>query len=498
MPLLEIQNLDKSYERPVLVDFDFTLQAGETHALMGSNGAGKSTLARIICGLTLPDHGKLLLKNQPFTPCGRNEATEAGVVMVMQELNLFPNLSIAENLFFSRLPQTAGFIAVKKLRQQAQAALAQVNLQSLDPETPVGALGIGQQQLIEIAAALAQNCEVLILDEPTASLTAPETEILFRQITQLQERGVGILYISHRMDEIRRIANRVTTMRDGRRIGTHDVRTVTIPQIIREMSGSDLVAKSSMQQDRTGAPIVLEVEKLKVPPLLKEVSFSLHEGEILGLAGLVGSGRTELLKALYGAAPRSGGQIRLRGEPVDFAHPEDAVRAGIGMVPEDRKDEGLLLHQSVRENASLASLSHYARLGWINREKENAIVASGCAQSAVKFDTLEQAISKLSGGNQQKVVLLRWLLRDCSILLLDEPTRGIDISGKENLYALLRGLADKGKSLLVVSSEMEELMLLCDRIAVLSGGRISAEFTPDTWSRETLTEAAFQAHLAST
>lgn len=494
MPLLETRKLCKAYSQPVLIDFDFELESGEVHALMGSNGAGKSTLARILCGLTKFDHGEVRLDGQAFFPDGRKSAADKGVVMVMQELNLIPTLSVAENLFFTRLPHKSGFIATGRLHEQTREALARVNLQSIDPDRSTASLGIGQQQLLEIAIALTQKCRVLILDEPTAALTDPEIEILFQQIRILKGQGVGIIYISHRMDEIRRIADRVTTLRDGRRIQTHSARTVSISEIIREMSGHDLRQNIAYRRLLDQAPTVLEVDQLTAPPL-RDISLKLRQGEILGVAGLVGSGRTELLRAIYGADKISSGMVYLRGKPMRFRHPADAVAAGIGMVPEDRKDEGLLLQQSIRNNASLANLMRYSRFGRIDHKQEITATASGCNRLSVKHHHLEQIAAELSGGNQQKVVLLRWILRDCNILLLDEPTRGIDIAAKEAIYSLLRELADNGKSLIIVSSELEELTLLCDRIAVLSGGRITDEFTPDTWSHQALTQAAFKAHL---
>lgn len=492
--LIRSEGLHKAYAVPVLKDFAFTLRSGEVHALVGSNGAGKSTFAKILCGLTQPNRGTLYLSGDPFAPRTRQEAATAGIVMVMQELNLLPTLSIAENLFLDRLPRLFGCIRKAELHRLAGAALEAVNLGELDPDLPTGRLGVGKQQLVEIASALARQCRVLILDEPTAALTDPEIEELFRHVRRLRESGVGILYISHRMDEIRRIADRVTVLRDGRCIATHQARDLDLDQVIREMAGKTLVSTRPQQRSLEDHPTLLEVRDLMAPPAVHGVSFSVKSGEILGIAGLVGSGRTELLRALFGADRHLSGQIRVAGSPVTIRDPSDAVAAGIGMIPEDRKGQGLLLERSVLLNATLNTLQAESRAGIINRKHQLAAVEQGCRDLEVQLNRLGQPIASLSGGNQQKVILIRWLLRGCRILLLDEPTRGIDIAAKEMIYGLLRSLACEGKALVMVSSELVELMALCDRIVVLSAGRLTGTFTPETWSTALLTEAAFSGY----
>ncbi len=494
--LLQVTQLHKSYNVPVLIDFDIELRRGEVHALMGSNGAGKSTLAKILCGLTPRNSGQILLDSQAHAPSNKQEASDAGIVMVMQELNIIPTLTVAENLFFHKLPRKRlGVINRNQLHHDARTALARVKLDDLDPNRPAGELGVGQQQLIEIAASLTQECKLLILDEPTAALTDPEIETLFAQINRLTEEGVAILYVSHRMDEIRRIADRVTVMRDGKRISTYDTKDVSQKTLVSEMAGKEIWTSTSTPRDLSAAPIVLEAKTLSAPPLVQDLSFQLKKGEILGIAGLVGSGRTECLRTLFGANPIASGQILVNGTPTQIKHPHDAVAAGIGMIPEDRKEDGLLLDQSIRFNATLSTHDLYSNKGYLNTTQETEATRAACTQLEVKYDSTEQAIRELSGGNQQKIVLLRWILRDSEILLLDEPTRGVDVAAKESIYALLRDLVAQGKSILIVSSELLELMALCDRIAAYSGGRIVQEFTPDTWTQESITEAAFQAYL---
>jgi len=495
-PLLKVTGLHKAYNVPVLIDFDIELRTGEVHALMGSNGAGKSTLAKILGGLTPYDSGEMSLDGKRHAPQHKSDATAAGVVMVMQELNVIPTLSIAENLFFHRLPARWGIVSKNQLRADALASLKTVQLEHLDPDTRAGDLGVGQQQLIEIAAALTQRCKLLILDEPTAALTDPEIETLFAQITALKQKGVGILYVSHRMDEIRRIADTVTVMRDGRRISSRPTSAARQETIVSEMAGKDIWFEQRQGRDLPEGDIALEVKSLRAAPLIKDLSLQLRRGEILGLAGLVGSGRTECLRAIFGADPRQGGEVIVDDKSQLFAHPADAVKAGIGMVPEDRKRDGLLLSQSILHNASLAAPDLYSKSGLIDRRTEIAATLRGADQIEIKRDSIEQSVAELSGGNQQKVVMLRWLLRDSDILLLDEPTRGVDVAAKESIYRLLRQLAQEGKSILIVSSELLELIALCDRIAAFSGGRITETFTPDTWSPEKITQATFSAYLS--
>jgi ribose transport system ATP-binding protein len=494
-PLLRVRGLGKRYAAPVLADVDFDLLPGEVHALVGANGAGKTTLARIVCGLTAPDGGSMTLDGAPYAPRLKAEAERAGVQVVMQELNLVGTLSVAENLFLGRLPRRLGFVDGGRLRRMATEALAAVGLEKIDPETPVVRLGVGQQQLVEIAAALARPCRVLVLDEPTAALTDPEIDLLFRHVRRLQAEGVGVIYVSHRMDEIRRLADRVTVLRDGRVVETAPVESLPLDRIVRLMVGR-AVAEQHDLGERTLGPVALRVEGLSRGAAVRDVSFEVRRGEILGIAGLVGSGRTELLRAVFGADRPEAGQVIVDGRPVAIRSPRDAVRAGIGMIPEDRKAHGLLLPRPVRLNATLGRLAAVTRpRGWVAPTRERAVAERGTRQVAVHAASVEQPVAELSGGNQQKVVLARWLLRDPEVLLLDEPTRGIDVAAKATVYRLLGELAARGKALVVVSSELRELMAVCDRIAVMSAGRLVVTFARGEWTEDALTAAAISGYL---
>jgi ribose transport system ATP-binding protein len=493
--LLQVTRLQKSYNVPVLVDFSFALQRGEVHALVGSNGAGKSTFARILSGLTSRDGGDIQLEGGPYNPGSKREAEHEGVIMVLQELNVIGTLSIAENIFLNRLPRFGGFVRYARLHQKARQALARVGLGDLDPASPAELLGVGQQQLVEIAGALSQNCRLLILDEPTAALTDPEIEQLFGNIHQLQSEGVGIIYVSHRMDEIRRIADRITVMRDGRVVATHQAADATPAGLVREMVGRDLPARKSAVGRPVGE-VALRVRNLRAAARVRDVSFEVRRGEILGIAGLIGSGRTETLRAIFGADAKDSGKIFVGEQPVIIRNPADAVRAGIGLVPEDRKQDGLLSPQPIRVNTTLSTIARHANAGvWLDNGAETKTTEYFRGRLQVQCTSPEQAIGELSGGNQQKVVIARWLARDCRILLFDEPTRGIDAAAKHTIYQLLRDLAAEGKAVVVVSSELVELMSLCDRMLVMSHGRIRADFTPDEWTQEKITRAAFSGYL---
>lgn len=492
LPMLSIRGVGKTYAQPVLAEIDLQLFGGEVLALTGENGAGKSTLSKIVGGLERPGAGSLELLGRPYAPGSRREAEALGVRMVMQELNLLPTLSVAENLFLHDLPRRAGWIDRRRLRAAAREAMAQVGLEAIDPDTLVGDLGIGHQQMVEIARNLIGDCRLLILDEPTAMLTAREVDMLFEQVERLRERGVAIVYISHRLEELARISQRIAVLRDGRLVCVEPIERYDADQLVTLMVGRELGERFDLGPRQIGAPL-LRVERLSRRGKVHEVSFEVRAGEIFGISGLIGSGRTELLRLIYGADRADGGQVLLGDPPqrLSLRSPADSVRQGVALITEDRKGEGLLLDQSISANLALGNLPALARHGVIDRRREEALARRQVEALRVRCADTAQAVGELSGGNQQKVVIGRWLERDCQVLLFDEPTRGIDVGAKFDIYALLAELTRRGKALVVVSSDLRELMLICDRIGVLSAGRMVDTFERDAWTQDTLLAAAF-------
>jgi ribose transport system ATP-binding protein len=452
----------------------FELAPGEVHALMGENGAGKSTLMKVLSGIYAPDEGSVEIDGSPVDIPSPAAAQSLGITMIHQELSLMNDLTVAQNIWIGREPRRRfGRIDEAELNRRTERIFASMNL-ALDPRAEVGRLTIAKQQMVEIAKALSFRSRVLVMDEPTAALNNAEIEELFVIIRRLKAEGVGIVYISHKMDEIKRISDRVTVMRDGEFVGTVDAADTPIEQIISMMVGRSLTSESVSIPDLSEAPIALDVRGLRRGREIRDVSFFVRRGEILGLAGLMGAGRTEVARAVFGADPREAGEIRVHGTPVTIRTPVDAVQAGIGYLSEDRKHFGVAVGMDVRANIGMASLERFtSRTGVLNERGLRETARRYIAQLDIRTPSDEQEVRLLSGGNQQKVVIAKWLLRDCDILIFDEPTRGIDVGAKSEIYKLLRSLAAQGRAIVMISSELPEILRLSHRIAVMCEGRLT-------------------------
>jgi ribose transport system ATP-binding protein len=491
--LFTARGLNKSYGSPVLRDVDFDLRPGEVHALVGENGAGKSTLSRILSGVTLPDTGTMRLRGQPYAPGNKAEAEARGVGIVFQELNVIGTLTVAEQVLFGSLPHRFGVIQRGALRARAVEILQRVGLGDLDPGQYVGDLGVGVQQLVTVAAGLARRHEVLILDEPTAALSEEQAAILFDRLAELKASGLAVVYISHRLEEVRRLADRISVLRDGRLVATRLPAEISTRELVELMVGR--AVSIPVHQGAVPGKVVLRVQQLRRPPAVVDVSFELRRGEILGLAGLMGSGRTETVRAIFGADRAVGGQLEVHGEGLrPFASPHEAIRRGIALVTENRKEEGLLLPLAIRPNMTLATLRAFARRGVLRRDAECSAARAWVQRLGIAARSVEQPVRQLSGGNQQKVVLARWLQRDPEILVCDEPTRGIDVAARFEIHRLLMQLASDGKAVLIVSSELEEMLELCHRIVVLSLGRVTRTFERSAFNQEAILHAALEHH----
>jgi ribose transport system ATP-binding protein len=482
--LLEARGIAKRFPGVLaLDDVSLAVGRGEVVALIGENGAGKSTLLKILAGVQPPDAGELLVDGAPVRFRGVEDALGQGIALIHQELNLADNLDVAGNVFLGREPCRLGLLDVRRMHREARAWLQMVGL-DLDPSTPLASLPIGRQQLVEIAKALSTNARLLIMDEPTSSLSTRETEILFTVVKALQKRGVSVIWISHRLGEVKELADRVVVLRDGKNAGEIPDRDgIEHDRMIRMMVGRDIDRLARRPSHAPGA-IALAVKDLRTPAHPSHaLSLEVRAGEIVGIAGLVGAGRTELLTTLFGVTPALAGSITVNGRPVAFTSPIDAVRAGIALVPEDRKHQGLVVDMTVGENMSLAALWHASQAGFISFPEERRLAAEMIQTLAIKTPSDRQVATYLSGGNQQKVVIAKWLAMKPSVLLLDEPTRGIDVGAKAEIYDLVHRLAGEGLAVLFVSSEMEEILSLADRVIVMHEGRIAGGL-----EREQLTE----------
>ncbi len=482
--LVELRNITRSFGGVrALKGIDFDLQPGEVHALLGENGAGKSTLMRVLAGEIAPDGGAILVDGAAVAAYSPRIAAQHGIAVIHQETALAPDLSVAENIFMRELP---GVIAWPALNRRAGELLRRLGF-SIDPRRAVGDLAVAHQQVVEIAKALSQKVRVIVFDEPTAVLSTADAERLHGIIAGLRAEGVGIVYISHRLEEVFRISDRMTVMKDGRVVGVTTPRESGVEDVIRMMVGRPLAALFPKAEDRRIGEEVLRVENLRRGTRVRGVSMSVRAGEIVGLGGLVGSGRTETVRLIFGADRRDGGRIFLRGREAKISTPLEAVLAGIGLVPEDRKHQGVILDMPIRNNTTMARLAPVVNaLGFLRLRVERVTVEALSKRLRLKSAGIDAPASSLSGGNQQKVVLAKWFHAGTDVIILDEPTRGVDVGAKAEIYALIEELAAAGKAVLVISSEHQELFGLCDRVLVMAEGALQGELRPGDYSEERL------------
>lgn len=475
--ILEMKNIDKRFSGVhALKSVSFDLRAGEVHALMGENGAGKSTLMKVLTGIHTMDDGEITLFGNKVKFTDISQSQQAGISMIHQELNMMNHLTVAQNIYIGREPLIKNFyIDDKKMEEDAKKLFDKIGV-DIDPSVTLGTLTVGKQQMVEIAKAVSHDSKLLILDEPTAALTQTEVDELFAIMNDLRDKGIGMIYISHRMDEINRISDRITVMRDGEYVGTLNTKETTKDEIVKMMVGRVVYGdKKEVSNVPDNAPVVLEVKNLCSGNTIKNVSFKLRKGEILGFSGLMGAGRTEVARAIFGADRYDSGEIFINGEKVAINEPFTAVKHGICYLSEDRKQYGLMLNKSISENTALSSLDKFIKFGWINDKKIARESKKYNEKLRTKTPSMEQLLKNLSGGNQQKVIIARWLMKDSDIFIFDEPTRGIDIGAKSEIYDLIEDLAANGKSIIMISSELSEVQRLSDRVVVMCEGRITTE-----------------------
>ncbi|MBQ7470216.1 MAG: sugar ABC transporter ATP-binding protein [Pseudobutyrivibrio sp.] len=489
--ILTMNDIDKSFPGVHALDHvHFDVNRGEVHALMGENGAGKSTLMKVLTGIYTKDSGTIEFEGKEVEFHNAREAQDAGVVIVHQELNMVGHLTVAQNIFIGREFKKGFKIDDKKMNEEAAKLFKRLNI-DIDPTATMSDLTVGKQQMCEIAKAISHEAKVIVFDEPSAALTESEIAELFKIIRDLREQQLGIVYISHRMDEIKVITDRVTVMRDGGYVGTLITKDCTKDDIINMMVGRVIYeepkTKSLVPDD---APVVLKVEHLNAGKMVRDVSFELRKGEILGFSGLMGAGRTETARAIFGADPKESGDIYINGKKVEINSPEDAVKNGIGYLSEDRKRFGIVVQKTIAENSTLATLEKYMKGIFINKKKENEVTQKYVDSLATKTPSIDQLVVNLSGGNQQKVVIAKWLVRDSEILIFDEPTRGIDVGAKNEIYKLMNRLAAEGKSIIMISSEMTEILRMSDRIIVMCEGKVTGEIGIEEVSQEKIMNMA--------
>ena len=499
--ILEMKNIDKRFSGVhALKSVNFDLRAGEVHALMGENGAGKSTLMKVLTGIHTMDSGEITLFGQKVSFTDISQSQRAGISMIHQELNMMNHLTVAQNIYIGREPLINNFyIDDKKMEEDARQLFDRIGI-DIDPSVILGTLTVGKQQMVEIAKAISFDSKLLILDEPTAALTETEVDELFSIMNDLRDKGIGMIYISHRMDEINRISDRITVMRDGEYVGTLITKDTTKDEIVKMMVGRVVYGgkkeKSTVPPD---AETVLEVRGLDNGTTIKNVSFKLRRGEILGFSGLMGAGRTEVARAIYGADPCPSGEIFVNGKKVSISQPYEAVKYGICYLSEDRKRYGLMLDKSISENTALSSLPKFIHFGWINDKKIDSESQKYNEKLKTKTPSMHQLLKNLSGGNQQKVIIARWLMKDSDIFIFDEPTRGIDIGAKSEMYELMEELAANGKSIIMISSELSEIQRLSDRVVVMCEGRITKELDiKDATQEEMMKYATMRGNMYET
>ena len=489
--ILTMKGIDKSFPGVHALDHvDLEIRKGEVLALMGENGAGKSTLMKVLTGIYKKDEGTITYEGKEIEFENPSAAQEAGVIIVHQELNMLSHLTVAQNIFIGREIMKGSMIDDAKMNEEAAKLFKKLNI-DIDPAETMGNLTVGKQQMCEIAKAISHEAKVIIFDEPSAALTEAEIEELFKIIRDLRDKGMAMVYISHRMDEIKAITDRVTVMRDGTYVGTIITKDSTKDDIINMMVGrviyEDPKTQSNVPKD---APAVLKVEHLNAGKMVKDVSFELHKGEILGFSGLMGAGRTETARALFGADPKDSGDIYINGQKVDIKSPQDAVKYGIGYLSEDRKRYGVVVGKTVAENTTMATVEKFMKGLFINKKKEEEVAWTHVKALKTKTPTVDTEVVNLSGGNQQKVVIAKWLTRDCDILIFDEPTRGIDIGAKSEIYTLMNELVAQGKSIIMISSEMTEVLRMSDRVIVMCEGRKTGEIDISEATQENIMHMA--------
>ncbi|MEJ5310549.1 MAG: sugar ABC transporter ATP-binding protein [Anaerolineae bacterium] len=491
--ILEVENVSKSFPGVKALDgVSFDLRRGEVHALVGENGAGKSTLMKILSGVYQPDDGIIRYKGKPVTFSDVTQARKAGIAIIYQELNLIPHLSVAANIFIGREPLTRfGTLDEKRMNADAVAMLARLNV-ALDPTIKLNQLPVSKQQMVEIAKAISFDSEVLIMDEPTSALTESEINELFRIIHTLRDQGVAIIYISHRLDELKHIVDRISIFRDGRSVSTDDYTAISMGEIVNRMVGRKLENKFPPKQNVPTTEKILEVRHIVRTGVLHDISFDLYRGEILGIAGLMGAGRSELGRAIFGADPIDSGEVLMNGHKLSLRSPADAIKAGIAYLSENRKEEGLAVKMTLAENVTMANVLEICRrFGVLSRGQEIEVTQRYVKSLNIRTPRLTQIVNNLSGGNQQKVVVAKWLFCDSKILIFDEPTRGIDVGTKYAIYELIGALAREGRGVIMISSDLPEILGLTDRVLVLHEGKLAATLTTaQTTQEEILNYAA--------